>query len=99
MIKEGSGVFRLTRWRRRVRSPNRFSTVVSISTIPLPAKTMKTRNSAYLALIVGAFAVLAPFYGPAIQAHAATPQDELDRNIKTLVGVYSVVERNYADPV
>src|SRR5438067_10931211 len=60
---------------------------------------MKIRNSAYLALIVGSFAILAPHYGPVIQAQAATPQDELDRNIKTLVGVYSIVERNYADPV
>lgn len=60
---------------------------------------MKIRNTAYLALIVGAFAVMAPLYGPVIQAQAATPQDELDRNIKTLVGVYSIVERNYADPV
>src|SRR5438067_6770537 len=60
---------------------------------------MKIRNSAYLALIVGSFAILAPHYGPSIQAHAATPQDGLDRNIKTLVRVYSVVERNYADPV
>jgi carboxyl-terminal processing protease len=61
---------------------------------------MKIRNSLYVALIVGASAVLAPLYGPSIAARAATPtQDDMERSVKSLLTVYSIVERNYADPV
>ena len=60
---------------------------------------MKLRNSLSAALIVGTFTVLAPLYGPAINARAATPQDDLDRNMKTLAGVYSILQQNYADPI
>ena len=60
---------------------------------------MKLRNSLSAALIVGTFTVLAPLYGPAINARAATPQDDLDRNMKALAGVYSILQQNYADPI
>jgi carboxyl-terminal processing protease len=61
---------------------------------------MKIRNSVYVALIVGASAVLAPLYGPSIAARAATPtQDEMERSVKSLLTVYSIVEQNYADAV
>src|SRR5471032_1831073 len=61
---------------------------------------MKIRNSLYVALIVGTSAVLAPLYGPSIAARAATPtQDDMECSVKSLLTVYSIVERNYADPV
>ena len=60
---------------------------------------MKLRNSFSAALIVGTFSVLAPLYGPAINARAATPQDDLDRNMKALAGRNLILEQNYADPV
>jgi carboxyl-terminal processing protease len=62
---------------------------------------MKIRNSLYVALIVGASAVLAPVYGPSIAAHAAstTSQDDMERSVKSLLTVFSIVEQNYADPV
>lgn len=61
---------------------------------------MKIRNSAYAVLLAGAATVLAPLYGPQIAARAATPgQDDLDKNIKSLAGAYSVLEQNFADPV
>ena len=60
---------------------------------------MKLRNSLSAALIVGTFSVLAPLYGPAINARAATPQDDLDRNMKALAGAYSILQQNYADPI
>jgi len=60
---------------------------------------MKLRNSLSAALIVGAFTVLAPLYGPAIDARAASPQDDLDKNMKALAGAYSILQQNAADPV
>src|SRR5260370_29714689 len=61
---------------------------------------MKIRTSVYVALIVGASALLAPLYGPSIAARAATPtQDDMERSFKSLLTVYSIVEQNYADPV
>jgi len=61
---------------------------------------MKIRNSLYVALIVGASAVLAPVYGPSIAAHAATTsQDDMERSVKSLLTAFSIVEQNYADPV
>jgi carboxyl-terminal processing protease len=50
-------------------------------------------------MIVGAFTVLAPVYGPQIAARAATPQDELEKEMKTLAGVYSILQQNAADPI
>lgn len=61
---------------------------------------MKIRNSLYVALIVGASAVLAPVYGPSLAAHAAsTSQDDMERSVKSLLTVYSIMEHNYADTV
>jgi carboxyl-terminal processing protease len=60
---------------------------------------MKLRNSASAALIVGAFTVFAPLYGPAIDARAASPQDDLDKNMKALAGAYAILQQNAADPV
>ncbi len=60
---------------------------------------MKIRTSLQLALIVGGCTVLAPLYGPAISASAATTQDDLDKNIKSLAGALSILEDNYADKI
>jgi carboxyl-terminal processing protease len=60
---------------------------------------MKIRNSAFAALIVGVFTVLAPIYGPAVSARAATPQDDLDKSMKALAGAYSILQQNAADPI
>ena len=62
---------------------------------------MKIRNSVYVALFVGASAVLAPVYGPSIAAHAAstTSQDDMERSVKSLLTAYSILEQNYADSV
>jgi carboxyl-terminal processing protease len=60
---------------------------------------MKIRTSLQVALIVGASTVLVPFYGPAMLANAASPQDDLDKNIKSLATALSILEDNYADKV
>ena len=60
---------------------------------------MKIRTSVQVALIVGACTVLAPLYGPSIRARAATPQDDLDKSFKSIAGVLSLLEQNYADTV
>src|SRR5215470_2248774 len=60
---------------------------------------MKIRNSAYVAIIVGAFTIFAPLYGPQIAARAAAPQDELEKNMKALAGAYSILQQNAADPI
>ena len=60
---------------------------------------MKIRTSLQVALIVGACTVLAPVYGPVIRANAATPQDDLDKNVKALANVFSILEDNYADKI
>ena len=60
---------------------------------------MKIRTSLQVAIIVGACTVLAPIYGPGMRARAATPQDDLDKNVKTLASVFSILEDNYAEKV
>ena len=60
---------------------------------------MKIRTSVQVALIVGACTVLAPLYGPSMRARAATPQDDLDKSFKSIAGVLSLLEQNYADPI
>src|SRR5260370_42129387 len=60
---------------------------------------MKIRNSLSAALIVGVFTVLAPIYGPVVGARAATPQDELDKSMKSLAGAYSILQQNAAEPI
>jgi carboxyl-terminal processing protease len=60
---------------------------------------MKFRTSAQLALVIGVCAVLAPLYGPGIRARAATPQDDLDKSLKTLTNALSLLQDNYADKI
>jgi carboxyl-terminal processing protease len=65
---------------------------------------MKIRHLLYVALAVGISAVLAPVYGPGIGAYAATPAasatgDDLDRDMKSVTSAFSLIEKNFADPV
>src|SRR5438067_519449 len=60
---------------------------------------MKIRTSLQVAIIIGACTALAPIYGPGIRARAATPQDDLDKNVKALASVFSLLEDNYADKI
>ncbi|MGO9257528.1 MAG: S41 family peptidase [Bryobacteraceae bacterium] len=62
---------------------------------------MKIRNTAFAALIVAASVLLAPVYGPGIRARAAssTTGDDLDREVRTVMDAYTLVEKNFADPV
>jgi len=62
---------------------------------------MNIRNTGFAVLIVAASVVLAPVYGPGIRARAAstTTGDDLDREVHAVLDAYSIVEKNYADPV
>jgi carboxyl-terminal processing protease len=60
---------------------------------------MKIRNTAFATLIVAASVLLAPVYGPAIRAHAASNGDDLDKDMRSVLAAYALVEKNFADPV
>jgi carboxyl-terminal processing protease len=65
---------------------------------------MKIRKPLFAGLFIVASALLAPWYGPAILAHAATPSattagDDLDGSVRSLTSAYALIEKNFADPV
>src|SRR5579872_6800900 len=63
---------------------------------------MNIRKPVYVALFLAASALLAPWYGPAIRARAATPAsagDDLDGSVRALTSAYALIEKNFADPV
>jgi carboxyl-terminal processing protease len=60
---------------------------------------MRIRSSLQFAVVVGVCSVLAVLYGPGIRANAATPQDDLDKNVRALANVFSIIEDNYADKI
>ena len=63
---------------------------------------MKLRKPLFVASFLAASALLAPWYGPAIRARAATPAsagDELDNSVRSLTSAYALIEKNFADPV
>jgi carboxyl-terminal processing protease len=62
---------------------------------------MKIRNTGFAVIIVAASVLLAPVYGPGIRARAAstTTGDDLDREVRSVMDAYALVEKNYADPV
>ena len=62
---------------------------------------MKIRNTAFAAFIVAASVLLAPVYGPGIRARAAstTPADSLDKDMRSVLEAYSLIAKNFADPV
>jgi len=61
---------------------------------------MTIRNTGFAVAIVAASVLLAPVYGPGIRARAAsTNGDDLDREMRSVMDAYSIVEKNFADPV
>ncbi|HEY1341213.1 MAG TPA: S41 family peptidase [Bryobacteraceae bacterium] len=61
---------------------------------------MKIRNTAFAATLFAAAALLAPIYGPAIRAHAASADEvTLDRSMKSVMDAYGAIEKNFADKV
>lgn len=61
---------------------------------------MNIRNTAFAASIVVAAALFAPVYGPVIKARAASGNvDDLDKDMKSVLDAYAVVEKNFADPI
>ena len=56
------------------------------------------RNRNYVVILIVAAALLAP-YGPGIRARAASTSRVLDRSIHAVASAYSLVEKNFADPV
>src|SRR6266481_2464595 len=60
---------------------------------------MKIRNTALIIVIAAAAVVFAPLYGPEISARAATPADDLDKDMKSVAAAFALVEKNFADPV
>ena len=61
---------------------------------------MRIRNTVSVALLTTGLLGLALFYAPAMRVRAATtPDDELARGVHSIAEAYSLVERNFADPV
>lgn len=60
---------------------------------------MKIRNTALATLLVAASVLLAPLYGPAIRANAASNGDDLDKDMRSVAAAFALVEKNFADPV
>ena len=61
---------------------------------------MKIRKTFVAALVIATAAVLAPFYGPGILAHAATPAgDDLPPAVRNITDALAVVQDNAAEPV
>src|ERR1044072_4935606 len=57
---------------------------------------MNIRNTIFALSIVVAAAVFAPVYGPVLLAAAG---DDLNKDMKTVADVFSLVEKHFADPV
>jgi len=62
---------------------------------------MKTRNTAFAALIIAVAVLLAPVYGPQIRAYAAATAttDDLEKDMHSVAAAYALIEKNFADPV
>jgi len=60
---------------------------------------MKIRNTALLAGCAIVMALFAPVYGPVIRARAASPADDLDKDMRSVANAFSLVEKNFADPI
>jgi carboxyl-terminal processing protease len=60
---------------------------------------MKIRNTTFATLIVTASVLLAPVYGPVIRARAASNGDDLDKDMRSVVAAFALVEENFADKV
>jgi len=61
---------------------------------------MKMKQGVCVAVLAAAGVLLAPIYGPAVRAQAATQgTDDLEAIQHSVTSAYALVEKNYADPV
>ena len=61
---------------------------------------MKKKTTLFVALMIAMLALTASMYWPGLRARAASSTtDDLDRSMKAVAAVFSLVEQNYADPV
>src|SRR5262245_6258306 len=60
---------------------------------------MRFRSTALLAGFVFVVALFAPVYGPVIRARAASPADEIDKDMRSVAAAFALVEKNFADPI
>jgi len=61
---------------------------------------MKTKQGLCVAVLVAAGVLLAPIYGPAVRAQAATQTtDDVEAIQRSVMNAYALVEKNFADPV
>jgi carboxyl-terminal processing protease len=93
------GAGRPRRKARRFRSEKRMKTHPGDSR-QLGARIGRssTRGIAILAVVLASSAILGGYFGSAVDATAAQP-DELQESVQKFADVLAVVQRNYADPV
>jgi carboxyl-terminal processing protease len=61
---------------------------------------MKIRHGVFVAVLAAAATLLAPFYGPAVRAQAATQSlDDVEAIQRSVMSAYALVEKNFADQV
>jgi carboxyl-terminal processing protease len=60
---------------------------------------MKIRHTLAITALVAVSTLLALVWGPEMRARAATPADDLAQSMHSVAEAYSVVEKNFADPV
>jgi carboxyl-terminal processing protease len=60
---------------------------------------MNKRNTLLALAIIAVSALLAPIYGPAVRADSSAPAADLDQTMHAVTSAYSLIERNFADPV
>ena len=61
---------------------------------------MKIKPGVCVAVLVASGALLAPIYGPAVRAQAATQTtDDVEAIQRSVTSAYALVEKNFADPV
>ena len=60
---------------------------------------MRIRKVALTVLVTAGCAGLALVYTPAIRVHAATANDDLGQGVKAMTDAFSLIEKNFADPI
>src|SRR5215469_15860111 len=60
---------------------------------------MRPRKAAIAVFIAAGSAALALVYTPTIRVHAAPADDPLGQGVKAMTDAFSLIEKNFADPV
>ena len=60
---------------------------------------MRIRKVALTVLVTAGCAGLALVYTPAIRVHAAAANDDLGQGVKAMTDAFSLIEKNFADPI